>query len=238
MTKSFRGVVTVIIGIALIGVGAKGAITSALAHEPASGPGQVLVGVFASTWTSGSPTGPGLIPIGGGGQINGEFTIAQRNGIQIGLRAQQRFVGPLMAVPNTTNLIGILGTYEATTGFSGNSFPGDATDKERATWNYDWHVDLRDAFGVARGKTLGDYDLTLETDIAATTLFGFALPLDLTFGGAVPDDTILFQSSQNPKFGNVPFDATAAATYTFTLVLTPTSFNGPPLRVSIQVNVS
>ncbi len=74
MTKSFRGVVAVIIGIALIGVGATSAITSAHAKGPKSGPGHVLIGVDASTWTSNAPTGPGLIPIGGSGQVNGEFT--------------------------------------------------------------------------------------------------------------------------------------------------------------------
>ena len=91
---------------------------------------------------------------------------------------------------------------------------------------------------MAAGKSLGDYDLTLETDIAADTLFGQTLPLDLTAGGLVPDDTILYQCAQNPKFGNPPFDAEAPRTYMFTLVLTPTSFKGPPLKVSIQVNVN
>ena len=229
MNKSFRSVVAVFIGIALIGVGATSAITSAYAKGPKSGPGHVLIGVFASIWDSAVPLDPpgGIIPIGGSGQIDGEFTIAERNGIQIGLRAQERFVGPLMAVPNNNNKIGI---YEATTGFSDTSF--------RATWNYDWHIDLRNAHGVAAGTTLADYSVTLETDIATTTLFFFPLPLDLTFGGFIPGNAILYQSSQNPKFGNPPFDATAPGTYNFTLVLTPASFNGPPLKVSIQVNVS
>ncbi len=235
MKKNVHVIVAVIIGIAVVSVAMMGSIKSAHAAKPASGPGHVLIGVDASIWDSTVPLGDGLIPIGGGGQLNGEFTIAERYGIQIGLRAQERFVGTLMTVPNNDNHVGV---YEAAGGFSGNSFSGDAMDKERATWNYDWHVDLRDAFGVARGTTLGDYDLTLETDIAATTLFGFMLPLDLTFGGFIPDDTILFQSSQNPDFGNPPFDAEAAGTYTFTLVLTPITFKGPPLSVSIQVNVS
>ena len=227
MKKNVHVIIAVMIGIAVVSVAMMGSIKSAHAAKPASGPGHVLIGLDASTWTSGAPVGPGLIPIGGAGQVNGEFAIAERYGIQIGLRAQERFVGPLMAVPNNNNKVAV---YEATGGFS--------DVQERATWNYDWHVDLRDAFGVARGTTLGDYDLTLETDIATTSLFGFELPLDLTFGGFVPDDTILFQSSQNPKFGNPPFDAEAAGTYTFTLVLTPTSFKGPSLRVSIQVNVN
>ena len=131
-----------------------------------------------------------------------------------------------MAVPNNNNKVGI---YEAAKGFSTTT---------RAKWNYDWHVDLRNAHGVAAGTTLSDYSITLETDIVTTTLFGFPLPLDLTFGGIVPGNAILYQSSQNPDFGNGEFDASVPGTYTFTLVLTPTSFNGPPLKASIQVNVS
>ena len=204
-------------------------IGTTYAKGPASGPGHVLIGIDASTWTSNDPVGPGLIPIGGAGQVNGEFTIAERNGIQIGLRAQDRFTGTLMAAPNNNNKVGI---YEAMAGFSTGV---------NATWNYDWHLDLRYAHGVAAGKTLGDYDLKLETDITGPTLFTFPLPLDLTFGGFVPAETILYQGSQNPKFGNDPlnpFDAEATGTYTFTLVLTPKSFKGPPLKVSIQVNVN
>ena len=202
-------------------------IGTVVAKGPASGPGHVMVGVDASVWDSDLPPGPGLLPIGGGGQINGEFTIAERNGIQIGIRAQKRFVGLLEASPNNNGKVGI---YEAAIGFS--------DPQERATWNYDWHVDLRDAFGVAVGTTLADYDLTLETDISSTTLFGLPLPLDLTFGGFIPGTTVLYQSSQNPKFGNPPFNSLAPGTYNFTLVLTPKTFNGPPLKATMQVNVN
>lgn len=219
--------------VAMMGAGlllgnayAQGPASNAGRDLPQSGPGQVLIGVDASTWSSNEPTGDGLIPIGGSGQVNGQFTIARRYGIEIGLRAQERFVGPHVAVPNHNNKVGV---YHAATGFSDT--------EERATWNYDWHVDLRDAYGAAAGTSLGDYELTLETDIANSTLFGLPLPLDLTFGGFIPDNTVLYQSSQNPKFGNAPFDADAPATYEFTLVLTPVSFQGPPLKSSIAVTV-
>ena len=39
-----------------------------------------------STWTSGSPVGPGLIPIGGAGQVNGNFVVTSDLGLEIGLR--------------------------------------------------------------------------------------------------------------------------------------------------------
>ncbi len=157
--------------------------------------------------------------------MNGEFTIAERTGIQIGLRAQERFAGPLDAIPNKNGKVGI---YEAEVGFSTTT---------RAKWNYDWHVDLRGAHGVAAGTTLADYELTLETDIA-TLLFGLSVPIDLTFGGFIPGDTVLYQMSQNPDFGNTEFDSNVTGTYHFRLVLTPKTFNGPPLGVAIQVDVN
>jgi hypothetical protein len=202
-----------------------GAFAVAHANGPASGPGQVLIGVDASDWDSNIALDPdaGIIPVGGAGQINGGFTVAERNGIQIGFRAQERFVGPLSAAPSRNNRVGI---YAATSG-------AGAT----ATWNYDWHVDLRYAQGVAKGTTLIDYELTLDTNIA-TNLFVGPVPIDLTFGGLVPDNTVLYQGSQNPVFGNDEFDPSVPGTYEFVLTLTPKTFNGPPLQVTIQVNVS
>jgi hypothetical protein len=201
------------------------AMGSTVVAMPASGPGSVSIGVDASIWDSTIPPSPGIIPIEGSGQINGEFTTAERLGIEIGLRAQQRFEGTIEATPNQNGKVGI---YEAETGTS------DALG--RATWNYDWHVDLRNAQGVAAGTALDDYELTLETDIGST-LFGFTVPLDLTFGGSIPGDTVLYQSSQNPSFGNTEFDPLVPGTYTFRLVLTPVTFNGPALTVEIQVVV-
>ena len=140
--------------------------------------------------------------------------------------------GPLPLLAATPNKNGKVGIYEASTGVSDGL--------GRATWNYDWHVDLRGARGVARGTTLGDYDLTLETDISSTdTLFGLPVPLDLTFGGAAaPADTVLYQQSFNPKFGNPSFDSSDPGHYHFRLVLTPKTFHGPEIAVAIRVDVS
>lgn len=202
------------------------AMVGTAAAKPQSGPGKVQVGVDASEWSSDTPTAPGIVPVGGSGQINGEFVVAERLGIQIGLRAQERFVGPLEATPNQNGKVGI---YEAATGTSDS--------QGRATWNYDWHVDLRDAHGVAAGTTLSDYFLTLETD-AFSSQFGSPVPIDLTFGGAVPGDTVLYQQSFNPVFGSTGFDPDAVGSYSLSLVLTPKTFNGPPLVATIQVNVT
>lgn len=57
--------------------------------------GPITVGADASIWDSNLEENPnaGIYPVGGSGQINGEFTIAERNGVQIGLRIQERFEG-------------------------------------------------------------------------------------------------------------------------------------------------
>jgi hypothetical protein len=204
---------------------------TAYGEGPVSGPGNVAVGVDASTWTSDLAQDPnqGFFPIGGSGQLNGEFSTAERYGIQIGLRAQERFGGLLGATPS---LNGKIGTYQAETGFSTGT---------RATWNYDWHVDLRNARGVAAGTTLADYDLTLETDMFSS-LFGSPDPADLTFGYTDPNfvapNAVLFQESFNPDFGNSEFDSLGEDTYHLSLILTPKSFNGPPLEVTIEVVVT
>lgn len=178
------------------------------------------VSVWSSTFDDPDPS-DGIVAIGGGGQINGEFTIAQRDGIQIALRAQERFAGLLEASGNR------IGRYEAETGFTA---PGPSDNL--GTWNYDWHVDLR-----GTGTTLEDYDLTLHLASIANTVFGQRNPIDLTFGLSVFDDVVLYQQSWNPGFGNDEFDPTAEGTYSLTLRLSPKA-GGPPLSVKIQVEVS
>lgn len=176
-----------------------------------------------SEWVSGMPNVPArLFPIGGAGQVNGGFVVAERNGVQIGIRAQERLVGPL---PSTRQKN--VGVYVAEVGSEGGL----------ATWNYDIHVDFRGAFGVAKGKTLDDYTLTFDTDIAES-LFTFDVPLDIgeDFFPLV-DGVRLFQTSQNPTFGNDTFDPTVPGTYHFALTLTPKTFNGSPIVATMAVVV-
>ena len=123
-------------------------IGTASAKGPASGSGNVMVGTDVSVWDSdfGDPSALSvpLAPIGGSGQVNGGFTIAERNGIQIGLRAQERRVGPVEPIPNNNGKVGV---YEVETGIDPNAPPTTL-----AWWNYDWHVDLRGAKGQYAGK--------------------------------------------------------------------------------------
>lgn len=159
----------------------------------------------------------------GSGQFDGEFITAERQGVIIGLRAQQRFQGLLDVTGTDGDRVGV---YEADTGSTGGN---------NGTWNYDWHVDVS-----ASGRELTDYTLALQQDFSAQSLFGVLgsdpvqLPMPATC--AVATETRC-QQSWNPGFGNDDFDPDTAGTYDLRLVLTPETFNGPPLAVAIQVDV-
>lgn len=190
---------------------------------PATAQERSRFGVDASEWDSGTLAVPGvIIPVGGSGQVNGGFVTGERYGVQIAIRAQHRFLG-LLPVTRAKQT----GVYEASTG--GSPLP-------LATWNYDLHVDLRNAQGVAAGKTLGDYTLVLDSDISPS-FFGCAFPCDLSLSPFLPSTVELFQTSQNPRFGNPGFDATQEDSYSFTLTLTPKTFNGPPITARMRVDV-
>ena len=183
--------------------------------------GKVTVGTDVSEWNVGS------------GQFNGEFTVTERQGIELGLRIQKRYVGPAEVTPDNGNRTGI---YDVKTGDTGDN---------NATWNYDWHVDLSNARGNAKGKTLSDYRLVLEQDFTDESLFGTlgAHPVELPLipGVCAPgtfDPDSLCQQSWNPGFGNDDFNPDAEGTYHLRLVLIPYTFNGPPVSVSIEVNVT
>lgn len=169
----------------------------------------------------------------GDGISNGEWFTAEVQGVVIGLRATDRTDGLLDVTGGNGNRIGV---YEASTGL-------DGTTTDRAEWNYEWSVDLSGAKGNAESRTISDYDLVLEQDYTTESLFGLLgsdpvqLPMPLVCDvDAV--STTLCQQSWNPTFGNSDFDVDAAATYNLRLVLTPSTFNGPPLAVAIKVNVT
>ena len=203
---------------------AAGLLTLVVA-APSAAQEQSRFGVLASEWDSATVAVPFVIvPIGGGGQVNGAFVTGERYGVQVGIRAQERFVGPTLPVTRSKQT----GVYQASTGFSTGV---------NATWNYDLHIDLRNAQGVAAGKTLGDYTLVLDSDIS-TSFFGCAFPCDLAVFLKLPTTVELFQTSQNPKFGNTGFDALVEDSYFFTLALTPKTFNGPAITARMRVDVS
>lgn len=176
----------------------------------------------------------------GDGNFNGEFITAEGQGVVIGLRAIERFVGLLGVTGDKGNRVAI---YEASTGISSGINNG--------TWNYDFHVDLSNAKGRHSGKSLSDYSLVLEQDFTEQSLFGVLgsdpvqLPLDAeppVGSGVCSNDSFdaasLCQQSWNPGFGNTDYDPNEERTYNLRLVLTPATFNGNPLAVTMRVIVA
>ena len=202
---------------------ATAALCMGLSGPAIAGKGTTEVGADASQWFSDLPSLPDYFPIGGAGQLNGNFVIVERDGIEIGLRATDRKDGLLPPATGKKK-----GVYIACTG---EDLGGSETG--RAEWNYDWHVDLR-----GTDTTLSDYDLTL-TQTFAPSLFGETGPLDLTFPETFPgllDGATLYQSSQNPTFGNDTFDQFAEGNYNLKLTLKPKG-KGAPLIAHIRVIV-
>jgi len=165
-----------------------------------------------------------IIPIGGSGQVNGNFVVVEDSAfpnIQIGIRAIERF-SPT-PLPNTGS------DYVAQTGESGGSGSG------LPTWNYDLHIDLR-------GSGLSFDDFVIDVATTVTNHSAADLQAAIEFGSILPAGSLnaveLFQSSTNPGFfasGINPFDPTS---YPFSLTITPKlGVNGPTLTAGMVVNV-
>ena len=156
-----------------------------------------------SIWKSPGDGGPtisfpdGIFPIGGSGQIAGNFAVdtyeTEDNAIQVGLRAQDRFLGPIEPIGNV---------YFAS---PGESSPG------LATWNFDWSLDA--------GTTY--LETQLGEELTALNLEDFTVILEIidndgnTFAldfGDFPNPAgpiVLSQSSQNVGFAfiGLPIDS-------------------------------
>ena len=172
-------------------------------------------------WDSNTLAIPGVtIPIGGSGQVNGNFAIVEYpgSGAQIGLRANQRF--------SPTELPNSGPDYIAK---AGESTPGNAT------WNYDIHIDLR-----TTGLSFDDFDIAFTTNVPNHSSPNLQAGLEAAFTLAPGslNNIELFQTSQNPAFFASGIDLNAPGPYTFSLVLTPKSgVNHPVLGTAITVTV-
>lgn len=175
----------------------------------------------ASEWSSlTAPVLGVVIPIGGTGQVNGNFVIVDDPavGSQIGLRAIERF--------SPTPLVNTAGDYIAD---AGESTPGVST------WNYDIHIDLR-----GTGLSFDDYTISFLSNVSNHSAIDLQTALE--FGGALPPGSLgaveLFQVSTNPTFFASGVDPFAAGVYTFDLTLTPKSgVTADTLAASITVTV-
>ena len=151
----------------------------------------ISVGVDASSWTVGT------------GQSNGQFTLLEFEGVQVGIRAKERFVGPIQATDTDMDSIG---EYAVKTGAGEGVVPTSAP--AGSSWNFDWHVDVSNAVDTTK-QTLAAYSelmFTVEC-VEGCATFGdggpyspngvYTTPLSaLGFGGGGD----LFQASQSIGF--------------------------------------
>jgi len=145
----------------------------------------------------------------GTGTSNGHFAVdTEANGVELGLRASLRFVGPITPTGNL---------YIA---------PVGSTPPGRALWNFE--------FSVNTGSLLNTHSLLTITGPGGIFAFDPTLILDNTPGGGGH----LFQNSENLGFSIFPglnFNPNASGLYTFDLKLF-SSDNQQLGDVSIQVN--
>lgn len=165
---------------------------------------------LAATWA----------PPGGSGQLNGHFVIENQlgnSGIELGLRVQQRRVGPI--TPDVANF------YTVQPGLD----PGTTN---RAWWNFDWSATYGNAIGDLDSLILRIYD---QGGLLNTVdLLAFA-----SFTGVNVATTATIQESWNPLFGGVGvpgYDVTNQHfAYWFTLTATD---NGEITRSLMCVRTS
>ena len=192
-------------------------------------------------------TNPGCseISIPGSGQCQGQFTLLQEDGVELGIRATKRGPNGGPITPAASATAGVSASYNVDAGVQ-----TDPSDLTRAFWNFDLHVDLR---GATNGLlTLGDYigtgglTITVECTTGNCGAFG---PYTVPFSPGspfVPDTLELYQTSLNTLFdfwpwrpsllangftGDGSYDVDAQATYKLCLNL------GDLCSVCIEVNV-
>ena len=174
-----------------------------------------------SIWDSSVPIDPfmGIFPIGGGGQIAGNFavdTVTKKDtAIQVGLRAQERFVGPIEPIGNV---------YLAPIGESPVGFP---------LWNFDFSIDSGTSYlGEQLGKDLTALNLeyyTVVLDINDSEGNTYTLDFDLDESTNPLGPITLSQFSWNVGFSfiTIPVDSDA-----YDITLTVSNDKGETLAES------
>lgn len=195
--------------------------------QKGAGSGQTRVGVdLGANWDLGT------------GQPTGNFTTATRCGIEVGLRPVERYGDfnlPLAAM-------GRIGLYSVPN--------GDSVDTQSA-WGYSIYVNVENAYGVAKGTTLADYDIvvtqTYDLDgnwfglegIDSTNYFDLEAKTPTgIFPGFGNDNPYKYQQSWAPTFGTTGFDTSAEEAYEITLTLIPRTFKGAPLSVTVVADAT
>lgn len=173
-------------------------------------------------WSSATVPVPGVIlPIGGSGQVNGNFTLTTDTalpGAEVALRANRRF----SPVP----LDNVGANYFVETGESSPGLP---------LWNYDIHIDLR-----GTGLSFGDFTVSFVSSVPNHSTLDLQTALETagSLAAGTLDGVELYQSSLNPGFFASGIDPFATGVETFALTLTPNSnVDAPTLGVDIAVTI-
>ena len=144
----------------------------------------------------------GIFPVGGSGQISGNFAVETKDKkdttIQVGLRAQDRFDGPIEPIKD----VYIVPTGESTPGLR--------------AWNFDFSIDAGSEYlGMQLEKeittsNLEDFDVILEIKDAEKNKFKLDFDLDGVNANPV-GPIVLSQQSWNIGFGflDIPVDSEA-----------------------------
>jgi len=92
------------------------------------------------------------IPRFGTGNTNGYFTTASLFGVTIGLRLEERQVGPI--VPDEGGKV-----YDTEACYSFGTQQSNFPNNVKASWNYAFHIDLRNGTGAFFGTTFNDFNM-------------------------------------------------------------------------------
>ncbi len=165
----------------------------------------------------------------GSGNSNSDFTVDDSSGIELGLSAITRFVGPIAPTSTTSNV------YDVPTGATG------VAGKTGSAWGFDFSINLAPG-GTSSGLTLSGITATLSmTDAVNATSGSFdplLIPDNTDYNGGVVDCTsgsltspcsgtdtaaqnseALSFSGINTAFSDPGYDLNANDTYNFTLTV-------------------
>ena len=84
-----------VIFLFITGLLALGMMAAPAMANKAGSLGKITVGTDVSEWNIGT------------GQLNGEFVVSELQGIELGLRAQERFIGPITVTGDQGNRVGV-----------------------------------------------------------------------------------------------------------------------------------
>lgn len=144
----------------------------------------------------------------GAGNPNGNFNISRDGTLELGLRAKNRGIGPVL-------IDGSSGVYSVMPGFCNPTCSGSP----KASWNYEFSIH------TTNGAPLADYAFRLgvDRDPSAGEMFTFVDPLSYWIDNA-RDGAVGVQNSQNVAFGGPrgtpggPFNVFTPGLYDFILL--------------------